>query len=106
MIGSDDISHLFLALRPDSRPGQPGAEWCLDTFPASQHYMTSYSQSDHYYLGESVPCVMHDGVIIISQPHGVHLLRGELVEVVFLTDHHIFSFDLNPVVPRIVALRK
>ena len=42
---------------------------------------------------------MHDGVIVISQAHGVDLFRGELVKVVLLTNHNILPLYLHPVVP-------
>ena len=42
---------------------------------------------------------MHDGVIVVSQAHGVDLFRGELVKVVLLTNHHILTLYLHPVVP-------
>ena len=50
------------------------------------------------FLGECVPGVVHDAVIVVSQSEGVDLLRGELVEVVLLPHHHVLSLDLHPVV--------
>ena len=50
------------------------------------------------FLREGVPGVVHDAVIVVSEPERVHLLRSKFVEVVFLSDHHIFSLDFNPVV--------
>ena len=31
--------------------------------------------------------------------HHKHLFTSELVEIILLTDHHILSFDLHPIVP-------
>ena len=52
------------------------------------------------FLRESVPGVVHDAVIVVSQSEGVDFLRGELIKVVLLSHHHILSLYFNPVVPR------
>ena len=50
------------------------------------------------FLREGVPSVVHDAVVVVSEAEGVDLLRGQLVEVVLLTHHHILALYLNPVV--------
>ena len=52
------------------------------------------------FLGECVPGVVHDAVIVVSQAQGVHFLRGQFVEVVLLPHHHVLSLDLHPVVSK------
>ena len=55
---------------------------------------------DKKFLREGVPSVVHDAVVVVSEAKGVDLLRGQLVEVVLLTHHHILALYLNPVVSR------
>ena len=61
--------------------------------------VNKYYLLNNDFLGECVPGVVHDAVIVVSQSEGVHFLRGELVEVVLLSHHHVLSLDLHPVVP-------
>ena len=53
---------------------------------------------DKKFLREGVPSVVHDAVVVVSEAEGVDLLRGQLVEVVLLSHHHVLTLYLNPVV--------
>ena len=48
---------------------------------------------------EEVRTVVHDAVVVILEAERVDLLRGELVEVVLLTHHHVLTLYLHPVIP-------
>ena len=39
----------------------------------------------HVYLWESVPRIVHDGIIVISESKRVDLLSGQLVKIVLLS---------------------
>ena len=50
-------------------------------------------------FGECVCGVVENGIVVVGESKRVDLVLGELVEVVLLTGHDVFGYDLNVLIP-------